>query len=58
MEVIGTIATLRLTLRAYTLHNPKKIINESTYRALMHGIQSLYQHAGIHRDVSSFFSSL
>ena len=57
LEVIDTMATLRLTLRAYTLHNPKKSINESTNRALMQGKQSMYQHVGIQRDpMIRFFS--
>lgn len=58
LEVIGTMATLRLTRRAYTLHNPRKIMNASTKRALMQGKQSMYQHVGIQRDLSTlcFFS--
>ena len=48
LAVICTIATLRLTRSAYTLHIPKKSINASTYRALTQGRQSLYQHGRIH----------
>ena len=58
LEVIGTIATLKLTLRAYTLHNPKKSIKESTNRALTQGRQSMYQQVGIQRDFGICFFSV